>query len=491
MLYFAPNGNFTTWCKMKFIGRNEVLKQLQHLKLKKAASLVTIQGRRRIGKSSLVQEFAKSSKRFFEFQGLAPRKGITSQDQLNHFADQLKIQISGLPKFSFENWTEAFAFLNKQIKKEPTVLLLDEISWMASSESDFVGKLKTAWDTLFKKNDKLILVLCGSVSSWIEENIINDTDFMGRISLSIQLDELPLNLLIEFWRSQNPLPSSYDILQMVAVTGGVPRYLEEIKTPLSAMKNIESLCFNKNGLLFKDFEKIFNDVFLKRAKIYKEIVKTLVNEKRTLVEITKALRMEKSGTLSSYLKDLTLAGFLERIQSYSFSKKNTKSFHYRIKDNYLRFYLKYIEPYHNQIEKNQFDFEKTKRMAQWEQIMGLQFESTILNNLSLMFGQLDIKSKDVIWAGPYFQSKTSKNLGSCQIDLMIHTRDQLLYICELKFKKNIGTEVINEMKRKIKILKRPRYLSIKTVLIAEGEIQRALFDKNYFNYIIEGGQLLT
>jgi len=139
-----------------------------------------------------------------------------------------------------------------------------------NKDSDFPGKLKIAWDTRFKKNDHLVLVLCGSASSWIDKNILKDTDFVGRISLEINLEELPLADCNKFWQKKN-LISSMEKLKLLSVTGGVPKYLEEINIKENAEENIKKMCFDKGGILVKEFEKIFNDIFNKRAKIYKKI----------------------------------------------------------------------------------------------------------------------------------------------------------------------------------------------------------------------------
>lgn len=476
---------------MNFIGRKEELHELEQLTLKKTSSLVTVQGRRRIGKSTLIEEFAKKMSEFYEFQGLAPRIGLTKQDQLNHFADQIKVKLGNSSQVNFENWTQAFAFLDKLIKKGPTVILFDEISWMANSDADFVGKLKTAWDIAFKKHPNLILVLCGSVSSWIEHNILNDTDFMGRVSLSLHLKELPLNNLPYFWGKSKESVSSYEMLEFIAVTGGIPRYLEELKTKLNSSQNIEQLCYHKSGLLFLDFEKIFNDIFDKRAKTYKNIVKTLTQKKLNLKQIASKIKMQKSGTLSVYLSDLVLAGFLEKTYVYNFKSGVSKITYYRICDNYLRFYLRLIEPFHDQISNSTFDFSKVRHLAQWEQTMGYQFESTLLNNTQIIFKLLGLQKQNLIWAGSFIQTKNSKNKGGCQIDFLIHTKEQTVYVCEFKFRRRISTEVIQEVKNKLKVLKYPRYLSIRKVLIYEGELSERVRSEEFFDYIFNGDQLLS
>jgi AAA+ ATPase superfamily predicted ATPase len=150
-----------------FIGRENELRLLNGLFDLKKATIAVCAGRRRIGKSTLIQQFGKKAKLFLEFQGLPPREGVSKKDQLNSFSEQLAKQ-TNLPKLNLESWYQAFSLLNNVIRDETTVILLDEISWMATRDKDFAGQLKIAWDTEFKHHPRLILVLCGSVSSWID-----------------------------------------------------------------------------------------------------------------------------------------------------------------------------------------------------------------------------------------------------------------------------------------------------------------------------------
>ena len=120
-----------------FWGRTQELKLLGELRKKRSASFVTVTGRRRIGKSRLIQEFAQSHGKFFKFQGLFPNKGITRKDQLQEFADDLSKQFNA-PKMNFETWTQAFSELAMRAQKLECVILLDEISWMAQGEPLFV-----------------------------------------------------------------------------------------------------------------------------------------------------------------------------------------------------------------------------------------------------------------------------------------------------------------------------------------------------------------
>ena len=148
-----------------FVGRKDQLTALSQLWSKRTSSLVTCRGRRRIGKSTLIEEFARrTADRFINIVGLPPRKGMTDLAQRRNFCTELSDQ-TGSEVALAKNWTEAFRSLDAAIPPVGRiVVLLDEISWMGSHNPDFAGFLKTAWDKRLKKHDNLVLVLCGSVS---------------------------------------------------------------------------------------------------------------------------------------------------------------------------------------------------------------------------------------------------------------------------------------------------------------------------------------
>ena len=148
-----------------FIGRQKELEELRRCQKRRSANLVIITGRRRIGKSRLIEEFTKNQ-HYYQFVGMAPTKGMTAQMQRDNFARQLSEQLA-MPKFSMSDWGDLMTLLANSTSKGKVVILFDEISWMGTLDPSFLGKLKTAWDTQFKKNSRLLFVLCGSVSSWI------------------------------------------------------------------------------------------------------------------------------------------------------------------------------------------------------------------------------------------------------------------------------------------------------------------------------------
>ena len=175
-----------------FIGRERDLKDLEALWGRDHGVLVTCRGRRRIGKSTLIEEFARrSGARFLKLEGLRPKPGMTERDQLAFFAAKLSAQ-TGCERTPPSDWYSAFVRLDRELGgRGRTVVLFDEISWMAHYSLTFPEILKNAWDDLFKKHRHLVLVLCGSVSSWIRDAIVQSKAYVGRRSLDMVVGELP------------------------------------------------------------------------------------------------------------------------------------------------------------------------------------------------------------------------------------------------------------------------------------------------------------
>lgn len=470
---------------MKFIGRQKELEALNGLLHKKSASLVVIRGRRRVGKSRLAEEFAKSFPKAFILSGMPPVNRINAATQRAEFLRQL--QEYKLPIYTSDDWGNLFHDLAQRTAHGPALIVLDEITWMGSKDPTFLPKLKTAWDLHFKKNPQLVMILSGSNSAWIEKNILSSTGFFGRVSLRMRLDELPLPDCNAFWNNWPGKVDAYEKFKVLSVTGGIPRYLEELRPDLSAEGNLQRLCFEPDGLLFREFDQIFHDLFRNKGPFYKEIIQTLVDSHLSMSELATKLGRSKGGDISDALTVLTQAGFLARDFSWAFStgKKSAVS-RYRVRDNYLRFYLKYIQPNKEQIEAGQV----RKLPPGWLSILGLQFENLVVNNGLQLQRALGILSDEILFAGPYLQTVRTRRKG-CQIDYLIQTRFQCLHICEVKFRQGkIGSEVINEVKEKIQALQLPRGFSCRPILLHVNGVDESVVDSGFFARIVDFRELL-
>lgn len=472
-----------------FVGRANELKSLADLTQKRSSSLVVIKGRRRIGKSRLVEEFA-SNTRFLRFAGLPPTEKTSIHSQLEEFSKQLALNLQG-PRMIANDWSELFFFLAKETSAGRVVILLDEISWMGSKDPDFLGKLKNAWDIHLKKNPELILILCGSVSAWIEENILNSTGFMGRLSLVLDLDELNAQECNQLFKEIGFRGNAYEKFKILSVTGGIPRYLEEIKPDRLADENIKDLCFSKKGVLFREFQEIFLDIFARRSETYKKIVETLVDGDKDFTDIVNHLSVGKSGHVSDHLNNLTQSGFIRRDHTWNVKDHKESSLsRYRLSDNYLRFYLKYIDKNKNKIETKHFDNQPLSMLPGYSSIMGLQFENMVLNNRDFIWKKTHIYPADIITDNPYFQRPQLRKKG-CQIDYLIQTKNNVLYACEIKFsKQEVKSDVISQMQQKINQFYLPRGFSIMPVLIHVNGVMDSVIDAQYFSHIIDFSDLL-
>lgn len=296
-----------------FVGRQEQITALSQLSDKRTSSLVTCRGRRRIGKSTLIEEFARrSADRFINIVGILPRKGMTDLAQCRNFCEELAVQ-TGSTVATAQNWLAAFKSLDAAIpSRGRTVVLLDEISWMGSRNPDFAGYLKTAWDKWLKKHDNLILVLCGSVSSWIADNILDSTGFVVRDSLDIEVGELSLAESVSMFGLAGQRLSSRELFDIFSITGGVPKYLEEIHPEWTIDENVRQLCFMPRGTLFREFNETCSDVFGRRASSRGAVLRQLSESPLSVVELAKAMGKTPNGKLTKVLKDLEYAGFIAK-----------------------------------------------------------------------------------------------------------------------------------------------------------------------------------
>src|SRR3990167_736312 len=321
---------------------------------------------------------------------------------------------------------------------------------MAKDDPTFLPKLQNAWEMYFRKNPKLILIICGSVSAWIEKNILNSTGFLGRVSLDLVVPELPLKHCNELLDYLGFKRSAHEKITFLSLTGCIPWYLEQINPKHSAENNIKKLCFEPNALMLKEFQRVFHDLFGNRGEIYQKIIKYLVEKRYDYSTLAQKMGYSKSSAFTQYLKELETAGYIKKFPLWSFKTgKLSKLSYYRIIDNYLRFYLKYIAPKSEIIGKGLYQDIAINSLPGWKTIMGLQFENIVIKNIDLIRNILKIEPLDIVMEGPYLQRESSKHKG-CQIDYLIQTRQNTLFILEIKLVNNVNSSIlIKEMKEKI------------------------------------------
>lgn len=474
-----------------FYGRKDILDRLMSLFKKRTSSLVTCRGRRRIGKSTLIEVFAqRADARFIKIEGLKPRPKLSNADELANFAVQLAAQ-TGCETTPPENWLNAFVRLAKEIDdSQRTVVLLDEVSWMAHYDNMFSGTLKIAWDNYFKKHPRLVLVVCGSVSTWIRDNIIEDGSFYGRRSLDIIVPELPLSECVKFWGKAASRIDRREIIDVLSVTGGVPRYLEEIEPGATAVENLNRLCFLPKSLLREDFDEMFSDVITKQPMFTATVMRTLVDGSHSVTEVAKLLGLEKGGRISAALSQLEEAGIVASdCGKNPENGKDARMVKYRLRDNYSRFYLRYIEPEKSAIDKGTFAFGSLDRLDGWDSVMGLAFENLVVNNVRDLIVPLGLGTAHVTSVAPYSRAGSRSGERGVQADLLVQTHRSMCVV-EVKRQREIGRDVIDEVEEKVRRIPHRDGMSVRTALIYEGHLAPIVEADGYFDAIIPFRTLL-
>lgn len=476
---------------MDFFGRESEINDLMSLWGKRSGSLVTCRGRRRIGKSTLIEVFAERSKaRFLRFEGLRPKPGYSDETELKTFARELSAQTRADDSVS-GNWLKAFMRLDREINdNERTVVLLDEVSWLGHYDETFADMVKIAWDEYWSKHKRLIVVVCGSVSGWIKEHFVDNGAFFGRRSLDLVVKELPLRECTKFWGRAAKRIATREIIDVLSVTGGVPRYLMEIDPGASAAENLARLAFRPNSILRSDFDEMFSDVITKLPTLSGKIIRALVDGPLSVSETATAVKAMKGGKIGEALEQLEEAGLVASdVGKNPETGETSREIKYRLKDNYSRFYLRYIEPRKEIVDAGAFRFISLEALDGWETIMGLQFENLVLNHYPALIDPLHIGNSLIESASPYSRRRKGDGDEGLQIDLLIQTK-HCNYVVEIKRKREIGREVVAEVERKIAKLSSPRGKSSRPALVYDGDLAPVIEAEGYFDALIPFSQLL-
>lgn len=208
--------------------------------------------------------------------------------------------------------------------------------------------------------------------------------------------------------------------------------------------------------------------------------------------ISRELAGDHRGRVSEYLRELQLSGFVARDYAWSLkSGTDSKLSLFRLRDNYFRFYLRYIQKNRGKIDRGDYALRSLTSLPDWLGIMGLQFENLVANNRHQLYHVLRIRPEDIVNGNPFHQRQTLQQ-PACQIDYLIQTRFDTLYVCEVKLSRNqVGAHVIPEVQAKISALRRPRGMSCRAVLIHVNGVSEEVTDSGFFSDIIDMSQLLA
>lgn len=434
--------------KNEIYGRKSEKEILNHILNSDRAELLAIYGRRRIGKTYLVNTFFENLNiPIFEVTGV---RNSPTKIQIQSFCNVVQRKFGEKIK-NRQNWQQVFdnfaEILKKKKNKNKLILFFDELPWLTTPRSLFLECLDYFWNHHISRMNHIKMIVCGSSASWMIKKIVsNKAGFHNRLTQKIHLQPFTLTETINYLKMNSIDLNDEQYIELYMIFGGVAKYLSLIPKGESVSSIINNLCFDHNGFLMDEFDNLYASLFEKH-ELHIRIVKLLSKYRYGLnqIELSKKLNISQGGWLTSILSELEKSNFIRSMPSF---RKQKKEQVFILSDPYSHFYLKWIEPFQNSNLSNQNLWFKLKTKQAYAAWTGLAFESLIINNLDLIKNQLGITgilTKHSIW-------RSSK----AQIDLLIERDDKTINLCEIKFtnseKFNL-TEINSEMEIKRNIFK--------------------------------------
>ncbi len=410
-----------------FIGREEEKAILLEAVESYESELVAVIGRRRVGKTYLIDSVYKEHI-IFEVTGL---QNASKKEQLENFMLQLAAAYGGIPPLKTPtSWLQAFALLIAYLKQVTTskkkVVFLDELPWLATHKSGFLNGLSYFWNSWAVKQS-IVVVICGSAASWMIQKVVNNRGGLhNRITKQIHLQPFTLLETEEYLKARKVHLNRYQAIQIYMALGGVPHYLKEVKNGKSAAQNINQICFVKNARLKHEFLRLYPALFANSEK-HIAIIRALATKWKGLMrkEISQLSGIVEGGSLSRILMELEHSGFISAYRPFGKKKKQKQ---YRLTDEYSLFYLKFIEGQEYEGQDVWHHLSQTQLYRTWS---GYAFENVCLKHIPQIKKSLDI-------AGIYSLSSSFYHKGNAQqkgtqIDLLIDRKDQVINLIEIKF----------------------------------------------------------
>ena len=414
---------------MSIVGRKKEIEELERLYCSENSEFIAVYGRRRVGKTYLIKEVFNDRFAFWH-TGLSPYdrdKKYLLRDQLQTFFYSLQdygLHGESCPK----SWLEAFRMLETLLERngngQRQVVFIDELPWMDTARSRFIPAFEHFWNGWASKRNDIMLIVCGSATSWMENNLINNKGGLyNRLTNEMKIHPFTLGECEEYFSSKAISMSRYDIAQTYMIFGGIPHYLSLFEKGYSAAQNIDRLLFEKSAKLSNEFDRLFGSLF-KNADDHKKVIRFLAQCRKgySRKEIIEYTGLKDGGGLSEILKGLIESDFISIY--YPFGEHKTE--HYRLTDHFCIAYLQFID------KKSLLDpqyWQKNANSPRLNAWRGLAFEELCFTHIAQIKQKLGIYGVSTTEASWVLEDQERKH----QIDMLIDRADNVVNICEIKF----------------------------------------------------------
>ena len=417
------------------IGRKQEIAELTRRYESDRAEFIAVYGRRRVGKTFLINEVLGGGMAFHH-TGLSPydrKRKVSLKAQLQNFQFSLiRHGMEGIeqPK----SWMEAFFLLEQLLDRldngSRQVVFIDELPWMDTPRSGFLTALESFWNGWGCSRHNLCFVICGSATSWMLDNIINNKGGLyGRLTCEMKLSPFTLLETEQFFMNRNIDMSRYNIIQAYMILGGIPFYLDCFNPSFSLAQNIDTLFFNQKAKLGDEFDRLFNSIFDNAAdcmKIIRCLGRRHAGYRRKMIACETGI--SPNGDFTKLLKALIASDFVTRYIPWGNAGNEE---YYKLSDCFCWFWLHFKE----KLEISEQDYwshhMKEPEITSWR---GIAFEEVCLQHIQQIKMALQIagvasQESSLIVSG-------DNDTEGMQIDLLIDRADDVVNVCEMKFSKS-------------------------------------------------------
>lgn len=410
---------------MQFAGRQRVTERLDRIMGSGKPELIAVVGRRRVGKTYLIRHYFRPSMCF----DLTGSRDAPLKEQLRNFAFALGGQIAVQPEIP-KDWTTAFQMLVKYLeplmkKKGRKTIFFDELPWLARQNSRFLSAFEFFWNQWAVKQSNLVVVICGSSAAWMINKILNNRGGLhNRVTQRIHLKPFSLAETQEYLQLQKIDYTPSQIAELYMMTGGIPYYLSLIQRGLSVPQVIQSLVFDTDAALKYEYEELYASLFDNYER-HLQIIEALASKATGLTrnELIKATSFKSGGNISTVLNELEASSFILKTVPFG---RNQRDVIYRLMDEFSLFYLRWVK------KKRVTDWAKIQATPAWQAWSGYAFENLCWRHIEQIKSALGISGVECDVSAWRYQAKNPDETGA-QIDLLIHRKDQMINLCELKW----------------------------------------------------------
>jgi AAA+ ATPase superfamily predicted ATPase len=408
---------------MDIIGREPEKKVLRQCLDSKKPEFLAVYGRRRVGKTFLIREYLKDNI-VFSMTGAIK---TPMKQQLRNFHEALE-EYAGNQKKSPTDWFDAFLLLKNYIKEirnhKKKVVFFDELPWLATQKSGFVSALDHFWNSFAVAREDLLLVICGSATSWIIDNVINDRGGLhNRVTKQLWIEPFSLGDCERFYKAKGIELNRIQTAELYMIFGGIPYYMDYVEKGQSPEQIVDALFFKKGAPLANEFSNLYAALF-KNSENHLRIISSLgrTGAGMTQKEISDDMKASSGGRFTKALDELEQCGFIRSYRDFTTKKKGR---YYQLADFFTLFYLKHIKGK----PSNPKYWQSISRKGGWFAWNGLAFERICAAHAEQIKNKLGIAG--VLTDISAWRSKQSK--PGAQIDLIISRDDGIINLCEMKF----------------------------------------------------------